>query len=209
MNIISSLTAVLCLVLYFAVSGSGGEAVERELLYGFRVLSGFVIVAGILRVLGVNLNRRKSGGKQSLSGVLFLIIWAFFLTLLSLGPFLKMNSFVLKAFAVPLWTAFASLSGLALCSAVLRSANLKKWESATALISAGFFLVVLSLPEGVMEFGIISGRQISLKDLSGMLYEVVFIGGARGLMLAFFCLFFTDRIRVLIGREKRTDEYTP
>ncbi|MBN1619309.1 hypothetical protein JW890_01160 [candidate division WOR-3 bacterium] len=209
MNIISSLTALICLVLYFAVSGSGGEAVEKELLYGFRVLSGFVVVAGVLRVLGVNINRRKSGGKQSLSGVLFLTSWFLFLVLFSLGSYLKLNSFFLKAFAVPLWTAFASLSGLALCSAVLRSSNLKKWESATALLSAGFFLVVLSFPKGVIEFGIIPGRQISLKDISGMLYEVVFIGGARGLMLAFFCLVFTDRIRVLIGKEKRTDEYTP
>ncbi|MBN2362552.1 hypothetical protein JXL83_00295 [candidate division WOR-3 bacterium] len=211
MNLISSVVAILMLVLFFAVSGSPGEIIEREMLYGFRVLSGFILIAGILRVIGVNYNRRKSGGKQAVSGVLFLLTASAFFTLFSLDGFTGTapSKFVLRAFAIPLWTGFASLSGLALCAAVLRSAGFKKWESAVAVFTASFFLLALTLPENVFRFQAVPGKQIYFNDVASGLFEIVLTGGLRGFLLAFFCLVFADRIRVLLGKEKRTDEYTP
>ncbi|MBN1150508.1 hypothetical protein JXA84_04720 [candidate division WOR-3 bacterium] len=211
MNIISSIVSVIVLILFFSVKGSFPEALEREILYGFRVLSGFVLTAGIIRVVGVNFKRRRAGFKQGVSGISFLMSALVFFLLFAFENFSgqSFTRFIFKAAAMPLWTSFASLSGLAFSTAVLKSADLKKWESILTLMTASYFLLTLCLPVGNLRFEFYPGRGISFDRILSEIFEILFTGGIRGLFIGFFCLVFAQRIRVLIGREKRKDEYTP
>lgn len=211
MNIISSVVSAIMLILFFSVKGSLPEALEREILYGFRVLSGFVLTAGVIRVVGVNFKRRRAGFKQGISGITILIssFLLFFIFAFEKFSGQSVTRFVFKAVAIPLWTSFAALSGLALCAAVLKSAHLKKWESLVTLLTASYFLLTLSLPIGNLHFQIYPGREISFDRILSEIFEILFTGGIKGFLIGFFCLVFAQRIRVLIGREKRRDEYTP
>ncbi len=204
MKIITSLLIILMIFLFFAVPGSIGEKLEKELLYGFRILSGFILITGAVKILIIQIKRRKIKGYQSLTGNLILILSPLLILALFINNF---SEFFINSIAIPLWSTFAALGGLSLSVAVMRALKLRKWESIYLALISLIYLLILSLPGSVVSISVLGHPTLSFLTTVRIFFRYVFIGAVRGLLLGFFLMIFVQKIRIMIGFERRKDEF--
>ena len=204
MKIITSLLILLMIVVFFAVPGSIGERIEKELLFGFRILAGFILISGVIRIIIIQFKRRKVKGYQSLAGNLILIVSPVLILVLFISGF---SDFLVSSVAIPLWTTFAALGGLSLSVAVMRALKLKKWESIILAMTSLLYLLILSLPGSIVSISVPGSPNFSFLIASRIFFRYVFIGAVRGLLLGFFLMVFIQKMRIFLGLERRKDEF--
>lgn len=209
MKIITSLLIILMIFLFFAVPGSVGEKLEKELLYGFRILSGFILITGAVKILIIQIKRRKIKGYQSLTGNMILILSPLLILALFVINFqgFKFSEYFINSIAIPLWSTFAALGGLSLSVAVMRALKLRKWESIYLALISLIYLLILSLPSSIVSISVLGHPTLSFLTTVRIFFRYVFIGAVRGLLLGFFLMVFVQKLRILLGLERRKDEF--
>lgn len=210
MRIFVSIIILLVIILFFSVPNSFGEKVEKELLYGLRILTGFFLLAGSLRVIIIQIERRKAEKYQKITSYSLLFITPLILIFLFISSIKNISIMYLfiNTIAIPLWTSFAALTGLSLSIAVMRSIKLQKWETFYLAVISTIFLLAFSLPLTFTNINLFGKDPITIINSARYLFSTVYIGAERGFLIGFFILILILRLRILLGREKRSDEFS-
>ena len=179
------------------------------MLYGFRILAGFVILGGCLRVILVQFTRRRAGGNQKLLGTGILISVGMLTMLMFSLSLVRINFayLVVQNLAIPLWTSFTAIAGLSFTIAIIRSIRIKKWETFFMSAVVLFYLLSMTLPAFITQLHPVNRSTLSILNISRVLYRYIFAGTLRGFLFAFFLLILIDKLRILFFREKRKDEF--
>jgi len=209
MKIITSVIIIIVILVFFSVPGTLGEKIEKELLYGFRILAGFFLLAGSLRVIIIQIERRKAEKYQKITSYSLLFVTPLILLFLIVTSVknISLLNFFINAIAVPLWSSFAALTGLSLSLAVMRSIKLKKWETFYLAVISSIFLLAFSLPLSFTQINLFGKKTITILNSTRYLFSTVYIGAERGFLIGFFVLVLIMRLRILLGREKRSNEF--
>ena len=209
MRFISTVVMIVIIILFFIVPETWGEKAEQELLFGFRILAGFVILGGCLRVILVQFTRRRAGGNQKLLGTGILISVGMLTMLMFSLSLVRINFayLVVQNLAIPLWTSFTAIAGLSFTIAIIRSIRIKKWETFFMSAVVLFYLLSMTLPAFITQLHPVNRSTLSILNISRVLYRYIFAGTLRGFLFAFFLLILIDKLRILFFREKRKDEF--
>jgi hypothetical protein len=209
MRIISTILMVMIIILFFIVPGTWGERTEQELLFGFRILAGFVILAGCLRVIITQFNRIKAGRNQKLLGTGILVATFILLVSMFIFSFFKINFayLVVDTLAIPLWTSFTAIAGLSFTVAIIRSIRVKRWETFFMAGVVLFYLISMTLPAFITQLHPVNRSSLTILNISRILFRYIFTGALKGFLFSFFLLILIQKLRILFYREKRKDEF--